>query len=541
MKADVLKRVLGEIPLSAEVFQSWLAGDRPPSAGVRLHRLKKALPGWVAAAAGACTPTGPGRIRRVLVVGYLRWWTEYACALGILLAGLGHEVDFGYLPYRNWRDEIQAFDLRRQRAYVRRILEPAGQLLGLHDLSRQSDPSLPADLGRAIEALSKSDVQYTLQRERLRDEPASEDVILYQLRLRRNRSAASSVYRLLQRRGYDVVIVPNGSILEFGAVYQATRHFNVPVVTFEFGEQRERLWLAQDDEVMRQDTSALWDARGDLPLTQAETDALQALLQARRVGRTWANFARRWQAGERGGARAARDQLNLDPDRPVALLCTNVVGDSLALNRQVFTTGMADWLTRTVRHFALRPEAQLVVRVHPGELLGVGHPSAEIVRAALPAMPPHVTVVLPDSKINTYDLIELAHLGLVYTTTTGLEMAMSGVPVVVAGATHYRGKGFTYDPETLEGYFAEIDALLERPVGYRLPSEMVQLAQRYAYRFFFEYPFPFPWHLIGFWKDIEERPLEAVLQEGGSEVQEITVPALLGEPIDWARRTKRDA
>ena len=47
-----------------------------------------------------------------------------------------------------------------------------------------------------------------------------------------------------------------------------------------------------------------------------------------------------------------------------------------------------------------------------------------------------------------HDLVETAGLGLVYTTTVGLEMAMSGVPVIVIGQTHYRGKGFSLDPDS---------------------------------------------------------------------------------------------
>jgi capsule polysaccharide export protein KpsC/LpsZ len=55
-------------------------------------------------------------------------------------------------------------------------------------------------------------------------------------------------------------------------------------------------------------------------------------------------------------------------------------------------------------------------------------------------------VIRPTEKINTYDLMEIAGLGLAYTTTVGMEMAMRGVPVILAGQTHYRGRGFTHDP-----------------------------------------------------------------------------------------------
>jgi hypothetical protein len=197
---------------------------------------------------------------------------------------------------------------------------------------------------------------------------------------------------------------------------------------------------------------------------------------------------------------------------------------------------MGDWLAETVRHFADPAKAQLVVRIHPGELLGAGFRSAEIVRSMFPNLPDHVAVVEPDSELNTYDLIELADLGLVYTTTVGLEMATSGVPVIVAGETHYRNRGFTHDPQSLDDYLAMIDEIL----GSEQPNAVnTKLANRYAYRFFFDYPFEFPWHLLDFWDDIENRPVQEVLSDG--EAYDSTFKALIGEPIDWRAKVGQDA
>jgi lipid A disaccharide synthetase len=71
----------------------------------------------------------------------------------------------------------------------------------------------------------------------------------------------------------------------------------------------------------------------------------------------------------------------------------------------------------------------------------------DVISRVLPELPEYIRVISPEEKTNTYDLIAAADLGLVYTTTVGLEIAMSGVPVIVAGETHYRNKGFTLDPE----------------------------------------------------------------------------------------------
>jgi hypothetical protein len=158
-----------------------------------------------------------------------------------------------------------------------------------------------------------------------------------------------------------------------------------------------------------------------------------------------------------------------------------------------------------------------------------------IIDEVLPELPDNVRIIPPESEINTYDLIELASVGLVYTTTVGLEMVMSGVPVIVAGQTHYRGKGFTHDPETLEEYVHLLDRIPEQNKAPSVDEGQVDLAWRYAYRFFFEFPFVFPWHLIGFWDDIEERPLEHVLEGSNLNKYERTIQALVCKPIDWER------
>jgi len=507
---ESLRNTAARIPLSAEVYQRTFSRGRPPTYGYSLERLNDILPAWSAAVETVKENAKPTRSRRILQ---------------------GHQVDLGFLPYRDWKTPVPLFDVRRQRTYLRMVFSPIRNLINLHDLSASHCKGLPADLEPLINEQSTIDVQYSKMREDLDLHKDSPDAEFLQLRLERNKTAAANTLRLLEETVYDTIIIPNGSILEFGAIYQTAKYLNASVVTYEFGEQRERIWLAQNDEVMRLDTTSLWKAEGENVLSLKQKDDLRDLYRARRGGRTWENFSRQWQIAESEEAREALSQLGIDPEKPMTLLCTNVVGDSLALNRQIFTDGMADWLKMTVNYFTERPDYQLIVRVHPAELILAGNPSVEIVRDSFPDLPGNVVIIPPGSKINTYDLIELAHLGLVYTTTVGMEMAMSGVPVITAGRSHYRGRGFTTDPSSSDDYLGAVNRRLAEPLDRRLGDDKVELAIRYAYLFFFEYPFRFPWHLLQFWEDMAERPLEQVIQPREIPVYGETLDALLGEPI----------
>ena len=470
--------------------------------------------------------------KKICLFASLHYWIEESALIGLALAGQGHSVNLAYLPYAEWDKEITPFDLRRQDLYTREVFAEAKNFLRLSPLADEkvSPESLPAEALRAVEQVSDYDTQYTLQ-----VEETDRGSTLYQLRYARNLQAAGALYAWLRAEKPDVLIVPNGTILEMGVAYRVAQLLGLRVVTFEFADQRERIWLAQDDEIMSHDTNALWQALGGQSLPEAARRAMLNLYAARRNARLWGNFARQWQQTPLQGAREVRDRLGLDR-RPVALLATNVLGDSLTLGRQRISATMADWIVGTLAYYTRHPEAQLLVRIHPGELLTHGTSMVEVIHAKFPQLPENIHIILPGDKTNTYDLVEIADFGLVYTTTVGMEMAMAGLPVIVAGKTHYAGKGFTLDPESWEEFEDLLSRLLADPAAFRLNPRQVEQAWLYAYLFFFEFSLPFPWHLLWLADDFSARPLRFVLSPEGQARFAPTFGYLAGEPLDWAAR-----
>jgi hypothetical protein len=286
---------------------------------------------------------------------------------------------------------------------------------------------------------------------------------------------------------------------------------------------------------MLQQTDELWATSKDLPFTDEQMERVKALFSARQGADLWANFYRRWQNAPAEGESRVRTQLGLD-DRPVVLLAANVIGDSLTLGRQVFTDNMTEWLLRTLEYFATRQDVQFILRVHPGEQNLDGPSVVDLVNEALPQTPDHIHVIAASDAINTYDLVAIADLGLAYTTTVGMEMAMNAVPVIVVGDTHYRGKGFTLDPQSWDEYFDLLEKTLAAPEKLRPSEEQIRRAWHYAYRFFFDYPHPFPWHLLHFWKDVETWPLYKVLSPEGYSQYADTFAYLVVQPTDWRTR-----
>ena len=534
-----LRNFLGELPLAAELDYSLRQKNRARKDHYNLHQLEKSLPALakVAAPFAASAPAG----KKILFFATLHYWIEQSAVISLALAGLGHKVTLLTLPYSEWHKQMDRLTQRQRALHTRDALaglDPLVEHASFLDLKPAS--VLPASLQADVEQVSLWDAQYTLMREEVDMRDAS-DRALYDLRLDRNGFAARAALAWMQANKPDVALIPNGLILEMGIVFRVARHLGIPAVTYEFNDQREQIWLAQNSSIMQQDTDYLVEARCKLPMTDAMFERVADLENARRGARVWGKSKRLWQYVSSQGADAIRNTLHLD-SRPVVMLAANVLGDSLTLGRDLFADSMTEWITKTVRFFANRPEAsaersrsvQMVIRVHPGEtLVPKAKSMGQVVREALPSLPDHIHVIGAADKVNTYDLIEIADLGLAYTTTVGLETAMNGTPVISCGQTHYRGRGFTIDPASWDEYFAALERVLSDLPAHRLSESQTAAAWNYAYRFFFEYPRPFPWRLMNFWDDLQVWPLEKVLSAEGRAEFGDTFKFLVGEPFTW--------
>ena len=526
-----LRNFIGELPLAAELDYALRQKNRARKDHYNLLRLQTSLPGAVARVKPFIEKAPAGK--HVLFFATLHYWIEQAAFFSLTLAGLGHKVTLITLPYSEWHKEMDKLTQKQRGLHTRdavSALTPFVQHTSFLDL--KPAPVLPAGLKADVEEVSLWDAQYTLMREEV-DMDSAKDRALYDLRIKRNAFAALAALEWMQTHKPDVVLIPNGLILEMGIVFRIARYLGIPAVTFEFNDQREQIWLAQNTSIMRQDTDHLVRERCSLPMTDEMYERLADLENARRGARVWGKSKRLWQYISAQGAEQTRKALGLD-ERPVVLLAANVLGDSLTLGRNIFAEAMSEWITRTVQYFAKRPDVQLVVRIHPGEkIVPQAKSMGTVVKEALPEIPSHIRLIGALDNVNTYDLIEIANLGLAYTTTVGVETAMNGIPVISCGDTHYRGRGFTFDPNSWDEYFATLERVLADLPAHRLTEGQIARAWNYAYRFFFEYPHPFPWRLMNFWDDLEVWPVERVLSEEGLAQFGDTFRFLVGEPFTW--------
>jgi hypothetical protein len=296
--------------------------------------------------------------------------------------------------------------------------------------------------------------------------------------------------RLLDAVRPDKLYLLNGLFSAERIMLELARARGLPVVTYESGFMPDTLVLAHNRIAPYYELDDEWRRYADAPLTPAESAQLDEYLFARKSGGK--DAAKYFPTIEKDES-AIRARLGLLPEKKLVVAFTNILWDSAILDRDRAFESMMDWLDETIRHFAPHQDAQLVIRIHPAEVRLAMQESreqvAQMLSARYPDLPGYIKIIPPESAVSSYALMRLADVGLVYTSTAGLEMALDGKPVIVAGLTHYAGKGFTHEANHRAEYLVMLDNLAGLSP---LSAEQVARARRYAYLFFFRFMLPFP-------------------------------------------------
>lgn len=279
----------------------------------------------------------------------------------------------------------------------------------------------------------------------------------------------------------------HGIYVPQGLIGEAARQQNVRVVNWNPAYRKLCFLFSHHDtyhRTMLTEPTTNWE---DMIWTPEMESEILAYLKSRWQGtRDWIWFFEKPQ--EELAAIAA--ELGADFSRPCIGMLTNVMWDAQLHFRESVFPNMVEWTLQTISYFARRPELQLIIRVHPGEIRGTipsRQPLVAEIERAFPTLPDNVFVIPPESEISTYAVMLQCNAVIIYGTKAGVELASMGVPVIVSGDAWIRNKGFAMEASSCQEYFRMLDRLpLEEP----LSEAATQRARKYAYHFFFRRMIP---------------------------------------------------
>lgn len=283
----------------------------------------------------------------------------------------------------------------------------------------------------------------------------------------------------------DSVIMSHGIYSTWGPLFNVLNANNISILVHGRGKKRHSQVFNWNKTGDSWDVSEEWAKVKDQPLVSKELNSINDYLESRISHRDDVfvyNF------GKETSNKEAIDFLDLDENKPIYTLFTNVLWDAASAQREIAFNNPVEWVIETIEWFNKHPEKQLIVKIHPAEIvIGTNMPFYEIIINRI-TPEKNVRIIKPDAKVNSWSIYAISTVGIVHTTTAGMEMPLVNKPCMVVSQTHYREKGFTIDINSKEEYFTTLANFDESSINY---DKNRDLALRYSYLLFIRYQIPF--------------------------------------------------
>lgn len=300
--------------------------------------------------------------------------------------------------------------------------------------------------------------------------------------------------RILDDFQPDMIIGCNGKFLQWGPFVHMAKARGLQYATWEnlyFHGRNPVVIFGVDLIAHEQRVDTVWERELATPFTQENREELIDYFQRWKGGRM--SMFNYYPDAMEEDARAIRKELALDEDKPIVSIFCNVSWDSASAGYDTAFESMYHWVFHAVEYAQKNPDIQLIIRAHPAEVRlpetrKTSTPICQEIRKRY-TLPDNVKLVENTSAISSYTLGAMSKVVMLYTSTLGLEFAISGIKPWVAAKPYYGGKGFTVDLSGPQDMFDRLDA---KQFENKLSPEQIQLAERISHMGRIRRVFPLP-------------------------------------------------
>ena len=302
---------------------------------------------------------------------------------------------------------------------------------------------------------------------------------------------AESARVAIERFSPSRIFMSHGVYVDWGPALHTAISKGIPVTTWKSSYLSARFYFQQvgggNLDLYRLSDRA-WQKRRATPLTADEEKDLDAALHTRYHKPVAFDVQKLHRS--MGETDRFRSHYRLDPEKPVWGVMCHINWDSVADYSPMAYASFDEWITDTVEQVSRIPEVQWLIKVHPVEASYDREVGVErLIETRFPNLPPHVKLIPATEQISPLEFFDMLDGGVTVYGTAGLELALAGKPVILAGEAHYGRKGFTEDGLDVASY----RRLLARAGSIGRPTaEQTALARQYAYSVFLQRQIPLP-------------------------------------------------
>ncbi len=288
------------------------------------------------------------------------------------------------------------------------------------------------------------------------------------------------------------VFMSTGSYVDWGPALQAAFALKIPITAWMASYLLARFYFRHLEDNKNIDfhniSHKAWEDCKKKQLSSTQNSRLNKFLENRYKRNI--NFDMKKFKRYSGDINSLRQKYALVSMKPVWGIMSHLNWDLVCDYSPMAFNSFNEWIIETMRIIMDIPDIQWLIKIHPAESW---YPPASGVQALInkhfSVLPSHIRIIPAEEEISPLDFYQIVDGGVTVYGTAGIELALLGKPVIVAGEAHYGGKGFTYDG--LDPYSYK---QLLRKAGTLKPlsAEQRQLARRYAYCYFIQRQLPLP-------------------------------------------------
>lgn len=460
--------------------------------------------------------------KKIIVFASNHMWSEYLILISCFLYKMGFDVTFlwtdSQVEQKN-NDLFLDWSLKYPVPQYSRLrfinIDSIGVKNGEND-------EWPKELEEMVKKVTENDVRYSFKNELL--EKTDSENKFYQLRKSKNLEFLRKLRFILRDKENYVAITGNGTFYEMGIFYYFNTLIGKKCVTIDTFELNEGLVVDWEKPSVEWNTSRVWNYFKDIVVSAQCSEYFNADFKRRSSKKTG------FQHADVEDGRKVLENMGINNDYPVVLLCGNLVWDSAVLNMQRTFGGIEEAFNKTIA-WAENKKINLVIRFHPVEAI-IEQPKSleDRIRLSWPTLPRNVFIISSDQKVSSYSLFPVIKLGIVYTSTIGLEMASYGIPVITLAKSHYSKKGFTFDPEISEEYFNLLDQIYQNEMAF-CSCQDVELAKKYYFIYFNYFPKSLPWRFLSLRKDLIDKSPKIFFDKNFPQIYKDTMTFISGESV----------
>ena len=288
--------------------------------------------------------------------------------------------------------------------------------------------------------------------------------------------------KLMTNNHIEYILMSHGIYCTWEPVVQAAKKNKINYIAYDRAKTKETININFNQPAPDWSFDNEWNDLKDLSLTENQKNKVEEYLKEREHQNQDVysyNFK-----GKEKNLSSLRKKIGIDKNDFVITFFSNLIWDAANVDRDEVFDSFYDAIKSTSEYFNNKKNIKILVRPHPAEIvLGTNQKFESFLSSKMQ----NVIYLHEDLQVNSFSALEITDISISHTSTIGLEAAIIGIPSVVLGKTHYRNKGFTFDPKTKDDYFRMVDELVLNAGTHSDKNKRINLAKKYFYIMMFIY------------------------------------------------------